>query len=63
MLDSTSQTACWTITVFADNVYEDDTETVTLTLAIMSQSGGIRLGDPGTTIVSVMDNDGKNFGL
>ena len=62
-LDSNTLTTCWTITATADNVYEDDTEMVTLTLVISSQSGGVTLGDPSTTFVGVTDNDGKNFSL
>ena len=57
MLDSTSQTNCWTVTATADNVYEDDTEMVTLTL--MTMTGGVTLGNPSTTVVNVLDNDGK----
>ena len=57
MLDSNSPIACWTITATDDNVYEDDTEMVTLTL--MSMTEGVTLGDPSTTVVSVMDTDGK----
>ena len=60
MLDNNTLTTCWTITAADDSVYEDDTEMVTLTLEISSQSGGVTLGDPRTTDVSVMDTDGKN---
>ena len=60
MLDSTTQSPmnCWTITATDDSVYEDDTEIVTLTLVITSQTGGVTLGEPRTTAVSVTDNDG-----
>ena len=57
MLDSTIQTKCWTVTATNDSVYEDDTELVTLNLVIMSQSGVVTIGDPSTTVVSIMDND------
>ena len=59
MLDSTIQTKCWTVTATNDSVYEDDTELVTLNLVIMSQSGGVTLGDLSTTVISIMDNDSK----
>ena len=60
MLDSNTLTACWTITATDDNVYEDDTEMVTLSIVISSQSGGVALEDPSTTVVTVVDTDGKN---